>query len=144
MTTRDAIRAEAMSWLGTPYHHLGDVKGVGTDCAMILVRIYSSLGLIPRTTDPRPYAPDWHLHRGEERYLGWLEQFGHHVETPRVGDVAVWRFGRTYSHGAVVVDEGGTIVHAYRDAGCVTLGNLSETQLRGREHRYYQLNGVKD
>ena len=27
--------AEALTWLGTPYHHQGRVKGVGVDCRSI-------------------------------------------------------------------------------------------------------------
>ena len=46
---RAAVVAAARSWIGTPYHHAADVKGVGVDCAMLLVRVYSDLGLIDRS-----------------------------------------------------------------------------------------------
>ena len=29
---RENLVAEALTWLGTPYHHAGRVKGGGTDC----------------------------------------------------------------------------------------------------------------
>jgi len=31
---RLAVTEEARVWLGTPYHHMGRVKGAGTDCLM--------------------------------------------------------------------------------------------------------------
>lgn len=42
--TRDAIVAEAQSWLGTPYHHLGRRKGVGTDCVGIVLGVLAACG----------------------------------------------------------------------------------------------------
>lgn len=143
MNMRAQVVAEARAWLKTPYHHLASVKGAGVDCAMLVVAVYKAVGLVPADLDPRPYAPDWHLHRGEEKFLGWLQRFGTPVERPRPGDVAVWKFGRTYSHGAIVVDEAGAIVHAYRDAGCVVLGHLQETMLADRPVRFWQVNGVE-
>lgn len=144
MTRRDAVVAEARSWLRTPYHHCASIKGVGVDCAMLLVMVYRAAGLIPADLDPRPYSPDWHLHRGEELFLGWLEQCGDQVDAPQPGDVAVWRYGRTYSHGAIVVDADGAIVHAARPAGIVTLGNLRETELQQREALYWRVRGIDE
>jgi hypothetical protein len=68
---REKIVAEARSWIGTPYHNCADIKGVGVDCGMLLVRVYCDLGLVPRF-DPRPYTAQWHLHRDDERYLDGL------------------------------------------------------------------------
>lgn len=135
---RERVMEEARGWLGTPYHHQGDVKGAGVDCAMLLVRVYHAAGLIP-AIDPRPYPHDWHLHRDAERYLGWLEQYARRVGEPRPGDVAVWQFGRTYSHGAICL-EGTQIVHAYLGLGCV-LGDRTQSPLAGRRVLYYSLFG---
>ena len=38
---------------------------------MLLVRVFVDTGLCP-PFDPRPYPVDWHLHRSEERYLGFI------------------------------------------------------------------------
>ncbi|MCU0624552.1 MAG: NlpC/P60 family protein [Gemmatimonadaceae bacterium] len=117
---RAAVVAEALSWVGTPYRHLGAVKGVGADCAMTLVRVYAAVGIVPADFDPRPYAAEWYLHREEERYLAGLERWARRVETARPGDIALYRFGRTASHGAIVIDEE-TMVHAYRPLRAVVL-----------------------
>lgn len=133
---RAEVVALARTWLGTPYHHQGDVLGAGVDCAMLLVRVYRDAGLIPEI-DPRPYPHDWHLHRDAERYLGWVEQYAHQVEQPQPGDVVLWRFGRTYSHGAIYLGEG-RIIHSYLDLGCV-LGTLQDAAFVGRDVRFYSL-----
>lgn len=117
---RARVVAEARTWLGTPYANLGAVKGAGVDCAMILVRVYQAVGIVPPDFDPRPYSPEWYLHRSEERYLAGLEQWARRVDAPGPGDVALFRFGRTASHGAIVVDDV-LMIHAHRPARVVAL-----------------------
>ena len=113
---RAAIVAEARSWIGTPYHNCADIKGVGVDCGMLIVRVFVDAGLCA-PFDPRPYPADWHLHRGEERYLGFVFDRCCEVEKPQPGDVMVLRFGRCYSHGGIVTTAAPlTIVHAYHPA----------------------------
>ena len=113
---RAAILAEARSWIGTPYHHMADIKGVGVDCAMILVRVFCDLGLVA-PFDPRPYTRDWHLHRGEERYLAALLERAHLVARPEPGDIVVFRYGRCFSHGGIVTRAAPlTILHAFHPA----------------------------
>jgi cell wall-associated NlpC family hydrolase len=138
---RAAIVREARSWIGTPYHNCADVKGRngGVDCGMLLVRVFVDTGLVA-PFDPRPYPPDWHLHRAEEKYLGFVFDRTREVyflpppEGGRVwvrgvkpGDVAVFRFGRCYSHGGVVTAAAPlTIVHAYAPARCVVEGPIGQ------------------
>ena len=107
---RAAVVREALTWVGTPYYNLGDVKGAGVDCCMLLVRAWVDSGLI-EPFDPRPYPIQWHLHQDEERYLNWLQMCAVEVETPQVGDIVVWRFGRCFSHSAIMVTPR-MVVHA--------------------------------
>ncbi len=117
--TRAAIVAEARSWIGTPYHHMADVKGTGCDCAMLLVRVYVDLRLV-EPFDPRPYTRDWHLHRSEERYLSFLLGRAREVAAPLPGDVVLFKYGRCFSHGGVVSRADPlTIVHAFHPARVV-------------------------
>jgi len=116
----NAIVTESRSWLGTPYHHQARVKGAGVDCAMLLCEVFEACGMIPHI-DPRPYPPDWHLHRSEEKYLGWIEKYADPVlddEDPQPGDVVLYKFGRTVSHAGIVIDWP-MIIHAYCGQGCV-------------------------
>ena len=126
---RAAVVAAARAWIGTPYHNCADIRGVGVDCGMLLVRVFVDTGLCP-PFDPRPYPVDWHLHRNEERYLGFifdrtreilpaspLQQAGQGKVGVKAGDVMVLRYGRCYSHGGIVTKSSPlTIVHAYYPA----------------------------
>lgn len=119
--TREDVVAEARTWVGTPYHHAANIKGVGVDCAFLLIEVYCGLGVAPRF-DPRPYKAQWFLHRGETIYLDWLAKYAHQVEAPQPGDVLMFNFGRHAAHGAIVIDAD-TMVHAYMTAGRVQFDN---------------------
>lgn len=137
---RAAVVKEALTWLGTPYHHHARVKGVGVDCAQLLCAVYEACGCVPHI-DPGNYAHDWHLHRGEEVFIGWLEKAGaREVQTPTRGDVAVFRYGRAYSHGAIVVGATGrvAVLHAYVRLG-VMQTRLDEEPLLGRAVQFWTL-----
>lgn len=108
---RDAIVAEALSWERTPYHHQARVKGVGVDCGMLLAEVYEAVGLTDHI-EPGNYPHDWHHHQHREIYREWLEQYAEPVETPLPGDVVLYRFGRTGSHAAIVLDWP-DVIHSY-------------------------------
>lgn len=133
---RVAVVAEAMSWLRTPYHHQGRIKGVGVDCATLLCEVYEAVGVTPHI-DPTPYPADWHLHRSDERYLGWLTEYGREVDAPQVGDVIVWKFGRCFSHSAILC-ENGNIIHSYLDLG-VVIERRDAPVFEGRAVKYFSL-----
>ncbi|MCE9561882.1 MAG: hydrolase [Planctomycetes bacterium] len=115
---RAAVVAAARSWLGTPYHHHARVKGVGADCLTLLASVYAEAGVIPPVRIPE-YSHQWHLHRSEELYLnGVLEHAREISGPPEPGDTVVWKFGRCYSHGAVVV-VWPLVIHAYIGIGTV-------------------------
>lgn len=146
---RQAVVVEARSWLRTPYHHCAAVKGPqgGVDCAMLLLAVHQAVGAVPLHVDPRPYAPDWHMHRSAELFLSWLDQYAQRVpDLPdaradaglQPADVLCWRYGRTYSHGAIHIG-GGQIIHALRPAGQVCLGTVFEADLLARPRRVYRL-----
>ena len=128
---------EAKSWLGTRYHRQANVKGAGVDCAMILVEVYANAGLIERF-DPRPYAPDWHLHRSEEKYLEQIVGHADEVEDPQPGDVILIKFGRAFSHSAIVVNYP-LVIHAYAAERAVVYGDVSKYPFKGREMKIYRV-----
>lgn len=120
---RAAIVAEAHTWRKTPYVHLAAVKGAGVDCAMLLVEVYRQpLGPVPLDYDPRPYSPDWYLHQSEERYLLGMGEFARQIELAdaKPADILMYRFGRTVSHGAIIVDDE-LMIHANLRNGNVEL-----------------------
>ncbi|MGH6967598.1 MAG: hypothetical protein ACREEN_00645 [Stellaceae bacterium] len=109
---RAAIVAEALTWRGTPYVPEARVKGGGCDCLTLIAGIFETvLGPI----DVPHYAKDWHQHNTAELYLegkdGEPGVLGFCVEVdapparaPLPGDIVLWKFGHTFSHGAVVID----------------------------------------
>lgn len=121
---RDDVVAEARSWIGTPYHHRGAIKNVGTDCGMILIKIFSNVGVIDEF-DPGEYPHDWMMHRNEERYLQTVERYAHKIERkPLPGDIALFKYGRCISHGGIVT-QWPYMVHAYKSAGIVVEDNIN-------------------
>lgn len=120
---RASVVMEARRWIGTPYHHQADILGAGVDCGMLLVRVYVDSGIVT-AFDPRPYSVQWHLHKDDERYLGAMMACSKEVETPLPGDMAVWKIGRAYAHGGIVV-RWPLVVHAYQPEGMVVESDIS-------------------
>jgi cell wall-associated NlpC family hydrolase len=138
-TARAAVAAEALTWLRTPYAHRQRVKGVGVDCAQFPLAVYAAAGVIA-PTEAGPYCPQWHLHRSEELYLNVVLDLAREIapEAAGLGDFAVWRYGRTFSHGAILL-EGWRVIHALSGVG-VTLGDRSvDEALRTRPMRMFSL-----
>ena len=135
MSQRSVVIAEAETWLRTPYHHMGRVRGGGTDCLMLLAEVYESAGVIPHIDVPF-YPPDWNLHRDAERYLEGLMPYAREIDgPPRRGDVAIFKFGRCFAHGAIVVSWL-RLIHAWCDAG-VVYADADQAPLIGRLVRFF-------
>lgn len=137
---QNAVIAEAMTWLGTPWHHRARVKGAGVDCAQFLIAVYSAAGLIPEF-DSGDYPKDWHLHQDEPRFKNWLLQFADPVATPEPGDVAMFRFGRHESHASIVIDFP-KVIHAWIDEKMVVVSDASLQPLKNRVAGFYRLKGI--
>lgn len=134
---RARVCSIARTWLGTPFRDQGKVKGPNgaVDCAMLLVATFQEAGLLDPAYDPRPYPPQFHLHNKEERFLKQIERIialrgcGKEVtREPIPGDVAVYRVGKCFSHGGLVI-ENGQLLHAYYKTGHVSLSPLYEIEL---------------
>ena len=141
---RDQVVAEAESWLRTPYHSCARIKGAGVDCAQFPAAVYESTGLIPKLD--LDYSPEWYMHQDEERYLRWVFPYSTEITREELlpGDFAIWKFGRTYSHGAIVIDKP-TIIHATLLGGCVHYGNMDvDDDLLTRKSRYFRMTGIDD
>jgi NlpC/P60 family putative phage cell wall peptidase len=137
---RRKVVEEALSWIGTPFHHAARVKGAGVDCLMLLAEVYERAGVAGHVAPPF-YVPDWHLHRNAERYMEGLLQYARPIDgppqgpPPQAGDIALFRFGRTFSHGAIVVGWP-RLIHAYWAIG-VVWGDATLYPLKGREVRFF-------
>lgn len=104
---RDAIVAEAKSWIGTPYRGWSKVKGIGCDCGQILHAIYSETGFIPRDIKlPTDYRIDVAQHRASTAYIDIVSTYMTEIpeSEAREGDVVIYKFPRqhAYAHGAII------------------------------------------
>lgn len=118
---RQAVIAEAETWLRTPHHNGSAIKGVGVDCGMFPWSVYHAVGLMPPIPDDLRYSPQFHLHKDEEWYLKLAQANGKELGEgvlPKKGDFALYKVGRIFSHGAIVIDWP-NIIHAYIRVGVV-------------------------
>jgi cell wall-associated NlpC family hydrolase len=139
--TRDAVVAEALSWELTPYHHRARIKGVGVDCAQLPAAIYEAVGLIPHI-EPE-YSPQWMLHRDVEQFLGWVRAYAREIDrgSAAPGDLAIWKFGRCYSHSAIIIDLP-EVIHAVIRGGGVLRANIDrDSELAERPVKFFTLFG---
>lgn len=133
---RAAVIAEARTWMRTPWHHMGRIKGAGVDCGMLLAEVYAAAGVVEPLPPFEHYTADWMLHRSEEQFTAWLQKYCREIEAPAPADIVLFRFGRTASHGAIVV-EWPIVIHAYRQEGGVVVSDASMGRLAGREVSYF-------
>lgn len=113
---RQAVVEEAKTWSGTPFHHEGRIKGGGVDCAQLIYASFLACGMIP-AFEIDHYVQDWHLHRNEEIYLSYVLEYADEMplppeRIPQPADILIFRFGRTYSHGALIIDWP-YLIHSY-------------------------------
>lgn len=125
---RAALVGAAERWIGTPFHHSARLRNVGIDCVNLLCVVYFEAGLTSHVILPY-YVQDWMLHRSEELFLmGMLEQHLHEVPAPLPGDVALFRYGRCYSHGAIVT-QWPELIHSFAALGGVVRGDATRHPL---------------
>lgn len=143
---RAAVIREALSWQGTPFHHMGRLKGSGggADCAYATAMIYhAALPTRVAAPDFGFYAVQWNLSRGvEERYLetvaglGGVREIAAAQATP--GDLALFRIAHAWAHGAIVMPPGWpAIAHADAEAGMFILARGDGGRLARRPKRFF-------
>ena len=128
---RARVVREALTWLRTPYHHAARVRGAGVDCGQFPLAVFEAAGVLPHI-EPEPYVYDWNLHQEDRRYIDTVERHASPLPegaAPLPGDIALFRVGRSISHGAIVV-EWPVVVHAYQGVG-VTLDDVTQHKRLG-------------
>jgi cell wall-associated NlpC family hydrolase len=144
---RERVVAIARTWERTPYRHMGRVKGAGADCLTLLAEVFQEASLVPKI-DIEFYPKDWMHHRSAERYLEGLLKYTTEIfTTPRPGDILLYKVGRCFSHGAIVIDYP-TIIHAQTGVGVLQenaenaswlniVGENTENKGKPRERRAF-------
>lgn len=138
---RKLVVEQARTWLGTPYQSNQGCKGVGVDCAWILLRVYTECCLI-EAFQPPPYKGALaRMREGELFYRNMIERFAVEVQRPaEPGDIVLFRiplFARRdghlmtrATHGAIVT-EWPRVVHAYQPACRVVESDLATDKALG-------------
>lgn len=138
---RARVVAEALTWIGTPYHHRGKLKGIGVDCAQLPLCVYAGAGILA-DFDTGPYPADWHQHRDEERYAAIVLTRARELASPAdagPGDLILWKFGRAFSHGTLLIDRP-LVIHASRKDGGVVLADIArDSEFTGRPARAFSI-----
>lgn len=136
---RAAVVRVAMEYEGTKYHHQGMIKGVGVDCATLIICVFEEAGVVA-TSEIAPWLPQWFLHKGEEKYLNEVRKYATEITEAeaQIGDIVVYKMGRTFSHGAIIIEPGWpTILHAVQDAGMVIRDIGNSSRFRDRESKFF-------
>lgn len=113
MTTRADIVRVARSYIGTPFHHMARVPGVGMDCSGLLLCVGRELGLIAPDFDVPAYTPNPDGHSMVE----WCDAYMTRIDQKDMqpGDVILLIVDLHPQHLGIVGDypHGGfSIIHA--------------------------------
>jgi len=142
VTTRETILQTAREWIGTPYHHRARVKGAGCDCLMLIVDAFTVAGLLPPDIVVPEYSRDMMYHSDDSSYLDAVLEYCDEVDSPAPGDLALWKFGKTYSHGAIV-SAWPTVIHAYAPFGhVIEMAVTDDLRLARRPLRFFSPKGI--
>jgi NlpC/P60 family putative phage cell wall peptidase len=121
--SREAIVAEARSWIGTPYRHQAALKGVGCDCLGLLVGVWREvMGEASREAlrfAISPYTPDWAEALGRETFADGLRGYLDEIDAAdaREGDIVIfrWRAHLPAKHAGILTAPD-RMVHAQQGA----------------------------
>lgn len=131
--TRNAVVEEALSWVGTPYHDMACLKGVGVDCAMLVFGVAKAVGLTDKEPSDLPkYSPSMHVFN-KSFLLDEITKFGC-IEVPlnkaQPGDILLFEYHHTIAHAGIKVSDN-EVVHAVKRPGLVVKveinGNVEST-----------------
>lgn len=124
--SRQAVVAEARTWLGTKYQHQQMCKGAGVDCGMLVGGVAMGAGVITREFWLERFASFQGYARMPAN--GMLERVCRSfmavkpIDEMAPGDVLMMRFKREPHHLAIVADHpmgGLSIIHALTKPGYV-------------------------
>lgn len=117
--------AIARQYLGTPFHHAGRLKGIGIDCAGLIICVGKEIGAIEPGWDYTRYGrrPDGSMQTLCDTLLDRLDSTDDQTDlapegsdlTP--GTVILFRIRHEPQHLAIATDRG--MIHSYIGAGVV-------------------------
>lgn len=146
MQDRAAIYTEARTWVGTPYHHHGRLKGQSCDCIGLILGVGRALGLnVPSDLEMPKYSTlphDGMCEKMSDRYLIRQAQ-----ATPLPGQIGLFFItargvGQHFCIFAWhAITQRHTMIHAFEGGKRVIETGISEFW-RKRLIRIYDYSGV--
>lgn len=132
----------ARSWIGTPFHDQAAIKGVGVDCAHLLAAVGVEAGLV-EPFHIEVYSPQFMLHRDDPLFESYVLRFTREIPEAeaRMGDVVLYRVGRSFAHGGFIVEWPAAIIHAYKTYGGVVETGGREADLSERAVKFFSIAG---
>ena len=130
------VVTEARGWIGTRWHHQASVKGVGVDCAGLVLGVGLNLGLFsvdlvldgPETRELFAYGREptsTQSLAGCQAFLSPID-----FDALQLGDVVLLTFNGQASHLAILGDYpsgGHSLIHAYAQARRVVENRFDES-----------------
>ncbi len=132
MDKNEAYVAEARTWIGTKWRHGQVLKGDSTDCIQWIILLGKQFGWVPNDFVPPKYSRDWALHNSHSTLKSEIAKFCYETKTMMLGDILLFRFGKTASHAGVYCGNG-EMLHSHIRNG-VELIKL--TQYCAKTQRY--------
>lgn len=135
---RQRVVEVAKTWIGTPYHHNAALKGVGVDCAFFLAAVFEEAELMPKVDIPHS-SPQFMLHRNEELYKKEVAERAAEIPEEEIqpGDIVLFRIGRVFAHGAIIISWPDQIIHSHIMSGRVLITRSDECDLGGRKKIFF-------
>lgn len=132
---RQAVIDQARTWLGTPWHHQGRLKGAGVDCIGLIVGVARELGYaVDDYTDYQRF-PDGVTMSAE------LHKQLRPTTRPMAGDIVCFRITRLPQHVAIITGPN-TLIHAYQPYGVVE--TTIRPSLLERAFGYFTFREIED
>jgi len=138
---RELVTRIALQWVGTPYRPCSSLKGAGVDCGQFLAAVYQEAGLVPKDVElPNNYSVQVWQHKEDTTYLDIVSRFAREIPESEVlpADIVVYKLGKGFAHGAIIVHWDDFIIHALEKDG-VTGGHGNNTMLAKRERKFFTL-----
>lgn len=133
---RERVVAAARNWLGTPFHHQGRLKGVGVDCAGVVVGVAKELDLSAFDITGYGHRPN----SREMEQLCYSEMSCVVQSQMQPGNVLLLEVDNQPQHLAFVTDIG--MLHSYAPLRCVVEHRIDE-EWKSRILGVFELPGVE-
>ena len=116
------------------------MKGHGVDCAQFIAAVYTATGTVP-PFDIEPYSPQFMLHRSEPLFENYVRRFAREIEEAAAGpgDIVLYEVGRSFAHGAIIVDWPRSVIHAFKTFRAVAETDGFEADLHGRKTKFFSI-----